>query len=236
MIPLWDLSIALVAIPLAFMMYTCLYGKGNPLYSIAEESYIGVGMGLSVVTNILYIWRVGVLGVQAGDFILAAGLLLGLLMLVRIKPEWAYLTRVPISMTVGTGLALSIRTVIFTGVISQLKSTIVPLVTGDLYTDIVRFTVIISILCQMTFFLYTTELTGPLHWTSKAGEYFLYAGFGGVFAQTFMGRLGLLIGFMQNVTFPTWKTPITLVSMFGALAIILILDRKGWLERLTPET
>ena len=38
MVDIVELSIGYVGIFLAMMMYTALYGKGNPLYSIAEES------------------------------------------------------------------------------------------------------------------------------------------------------------------------------------------------------
>lgn len=236
MVDIVELSIGYIGIFLAMMMYTALYGKGNPLYSIAEESYIGVGTGLTVVTNLQYIWRVGIEGVLAGDYILIIGIIIGVMMWARISPQYSYITRLPVSMTVGTGLALSLRTVIFTGFINQLRPTIQLLFTGTILEEIMKLIVIISIVTQMTFFLYTTEVKGIIAASAKIGEYFLYAGFGAIFAQTFMGRLGLFVGFIQSNTIPQWKTPILLAASAICLIAVIALDRLNLLERLTPET
>ena len=50
-----------------------------------------------------------------------------------------------------------------------------------------------------------------------------------------MGRLGLVIGFLQSYTIPDWKTPYLLASMALVLALIMYMDRAGLLEKLTPE-
>jgi hypothetical protein len=63
----------------------------------------------------------------------------------------------------------------------------------------------------------------------------MYVAFGGIFAQTFMGRLSLFVGFMQNYTVPPWKIPYLLGSLIIVFAAVIILDRAKLLEKLTPE-
>lgn len=121
MINFFDLSVGLVGIFISMCMYTTLYGKSNPLYSLAEESYLGFATGLVVILSCSYIYRIGIEGIMAGQWYLAIGLLLGLMMFTRISPEYSYLSRLPIGISVGVQLALSMRTTIFSGFIRHMR-------------------------------------------------------------------------------------------------------------------
>lgn len=234
MVDILEFSVVAVGAFLAMCMFSTLYGKSSPLYSLAEESYIGFATGLTIVVNVLYIYRTGILGIQAGDYILIIGVILGILITARVYPKFAYLSRIPIAITLGSGLGLSLRTTIFTGFIDQIRGTVVNLFAGDAMTMLYRWTIALCVIFTLPFFLYTIELKGPVGWTATIGEYLLYIAFGGSFAQTFMGRLGLFVGFMQYYTVPPWKAPILIASMIIVLATILILDRTKMLEKLTP--
>ena len=218
---------------ISFCMYTTLYGKPNPLRSWAEFSYLGAGTGVSIVIGLMYIWNTAILGIQAGDWILIFSIILGLMMIFRIHPQYSYISRLPLAFTVGTGLALSLRTQIFTSFIVQINATITKLWTGVPIEFVYRVTIAVSVLTILTFFLYTMELTGPLFWTSRLGEYLMYIGFGAIFAQTFMGRLGLFVGYMESLTTPTWKTPYTLASALICLIAAILFDRTGLGEKLS---
>lgn len=235
MIDIIELSIVVVGIFLAICMFTTLYGKSNPLYSLAEESYIGFATGLTVVVNILFIWRTGILGIQAGDSMLIFGVILGVMVLLRVHPKYNYIARIPIAITIGAQLGLALRTTIFTGFLDQIRATIIPLLSGNTQTLLYNWTIALSVILMLTFFFYTTELKGPLGTASKIGEYLMYAAFGGIFAQTFMGRLSLFVGFMQNYMVPPWKTPYLIGSLIIVFAAVIILDRFKLLEKLTPE-
>jgi hypothetical protein len=162
----------------------------------------------------------------------ALGILLGLLMILRLFPKYSYISRIPIAISLGANLAISLRTTIFTGFISQIQATIVPFwIPGNLYQSILNTTISISVVLMLSFFLYSTELKGPLKYTSKLGEYSLYVALGAVFAQTFMGRLGLLSGYMQSILDPAWKIPYTFGFLVIVFAGVLILDRYGLLEK-----
>lgn len=230
-----EISIMAVGAFISICMFTTLYGKSNPLYALAEESYIGFATGLTVVVNLLYIYRTGILGIQAGDTILIVGIILGLMILTRISKKYSYIARLPIAITVGAQFGLALRTTIFTGFIDQIKGTILPLFNTDMQSIIYNWTIAVSVILMLTFFLYTMELKGPLGLSASIGEYIMYICFGAIFAQTFMGRLGLFVGFMQNYTVPPWKIPYLIGSLIIVFGAVIVLDKLNLLEKLTPE-
>jgi hypothetical protein len=233
MIEMFEFTTAVVGIFISFAMYTTLYGKPNPLRSWAEFSYLACGTAISVVVALWYIYRTAIIPIQAGDLILIAGVILGIMMLFRLHPHYTYVSRVPLAFTVGVQLALSLRTIIFTDFLTAINATIVKLWTGIPLDFIYRFTIAVSVLTMLTFFLYTTKITGPLHWSASLGEYLMYIGFGSIFAQTFMGRLGLFVGYMGKCTTPPWKIPYTIGSAIICFILAVIFDKTGLGEKLS---
>lgn len=228
----FDYTTGVVSIFTAFALYTSLYGKSNPLRSWAQASYIGFAMGINVTANVWYVYNNGYLPITRGDYIMIFALVLGAMTFLRLFPKYAYWSRLPIAIAVGANLGISLRTIIFANFLTQITSTIAPLfVAADWYKSLVNTTIAVSMLFMLSFFIYTVEIRGPLKWTAKLGEYAMYISFGVVFAQTFMGRLGLLAGFVQQLTFPDWKLPYALFFMTFALAVVLIMDRYGILEK-----
>jgi hypothetical protein len=151
-------------------MYATLYGKPSPFRSWAESSFIGFTMGLNIVVTADYVWRTAVQPTMRGEWFPFIGIFLGILMVLRLFPKYSYISRLPIAISIGTNLGLSIRAEIFTGFINQIRATIVPLyVAGDLYQSLVNTTISVSVVLMLTFFLYSTELVGPLGTTAKLG-------------------------------------------------------------------
>lgn len=235
MVTLIEYSVVAVGSFLAMCMFSTLYGKGNPLYSLAEESYIGFGTGLTIVINLEYIYRTGILNIMRGDWALILSIILGVMILFRVHPKYSHIARLPIAIVLGAQFGLSLRTIIFTGFIQQIQSVILPLFAGGFQAILYNWTIAICVILMLTFFFYTIEMEGPLKTSATIGEYLLYTAFGAIFAQTFMGRLGLFIGFMQSYTVPAWEKPFLIGSMLLVLAIIVALDKTGLLEKYTPE-
>src|SRR4030042_216341 len=235
MVDFIEISVVAVGTFLAMSMFTTLYGKSSPLCALAEESYIGFATGLTIIWNIDYIWKTGIVNIMAGDWVLLFSILLGAMMLMRVHPKYGYLARLPIAIVLGAQFGLSLRTIIFTGFIQQISATIVPLFTGGTQTLIYNWTIVICVIFMLPFFFYTIEMKGALGMSARFGEYLLYIAFGAVFAQTFMGRLGRAIGFRQSPTIPHSKPPYLLGSMVLVLALVMYMDKAGLLEKLTPE-
>lgn len=230
-----EISVVAVGTFLAMSMFSTLYGKSNPLYVLAEESYIGFATGLTIIWNIDYIWKTGIVNIMGGDWVLIFSLILGAMMLFRVHPKYSYVARLPIAVVLGAQFGLSLRTIIFSGFTQQIQATIRPLFSGPTRTLLYNWTIVICVIFMLTFFFYTVEMEGLLGTSAKFGEYLLYIAFGAVFAQTFMGRLGLFVGFMQSYTIPDWETPYLIGSMLLVLGLVVYMDRAGLLEKLTPE-
>ena len=79
MVTIIDISITAVGAFLAMCMFSTLYGKGNPLYSFAEESYIGFATALTIIWNVNYIYQTGILNTLSGNWSIALSILLGLM-------------------------------------------------------------------------------------------------------------------------------------------------------------
>lgn len=229
----WTFISQIFQIFIAFCLFTTLYGKGNPLRSWAEYSYLAAGTAMSVMWAWNYIRDHAVVGLQAGELIWIPSIILGLMMWFRISPKYSYISRIPIAFTIGIGMGWTIRTNIFTQFITQISATIVPMFDQGAMYLFERTVVAVGIITMMSFFIYTTEIKGPHLWSATFGEYFMYLAFGAVFAGTFMGRLGLFVGHMQSYMFPVWKQPYTLGIAILVFVAMLLLDRSGLGEKLS---
>ena len=228
----YDFMIFIFAIAATWAMYLQLYGKSNPFYSFAQATYIGTSFGLDMVVTFLFIYNEGYIPITHGDWFMGAGIILGLIACHRLSKKYAWLSRFPLAISLGTGLGLGLRTQIFSGFLGQIKSLIQPLyIAGDLTTSLYNTSIILATLFMLSFFLYTVRLEGSIGISARIGEYVLYIGLGAYFAQVFMGRLGLLVGYMQNVTTPSWKIPYTIGLGILMLAVVLVMDRYNLLEK-----
>lgn len=230
----YDFVIFVLAIITTWSMYLQLYGKPNPFYSFAQATYMGAAFGLDLVVTLLFLYTAGFIPITQGDWYMGIGFILGFATLTRLSKRYAWVSRIPLAIAVGTGLGLGIRTTIFSGFLAQISSLIAPFGTpSDAVTSFYNVSIVLSTLFMLTFFLYTTERKGVVGVSSKIGEYALYIGLGAYFAQVFMGRAGLLVGYMQNITTPAWKTPYSIGIGVLLLATVMLMDKYGMLEKLS---
>jgi len=230
-IEMFEFTTTIVAIFATWSMLSALYGKANPLRSWAQTSYIGFTLGISLVAIWDFIYKQGIVPVMNGDWLMSLGLIGGVLMLSRLSKKYHAFARIPIAISVGTSLGLSLRSNVVSGFLAQIQAMMAPIIVdGGFMPSFYNLTTFVSSLLILTFFLYTAEVKGPLKVSSKLGEYCLYIGLGAIYAQNYMGRLGLLIGYFQTIMVP-WKVPYTIGIGILVLAIVLILDRKGILEK-----
>lgn len=234
------LLIMILATLVTFGLYSSLTGIDNPFYAFAEHSYIGAGIGFLVVMSLMYLRKSVIEPIllnPLGNFSLVVGLILGLLMLTRVSPEYSYLARIPITIGVSVALGISTRTLIFTSLIKQITATFKPLWGVPLPEALSNLLVLIFISSSLIFFLYTIETKGVAKKTANLGKYVLYAGFGALYAQTFMGRIGLFLGRMETMLFPMSQRVITLVVALGMLVIIYVMSKyyPDLLKRLMPQ-
>lgn len=224
-----------------FSLFSILTGIDNPWFSWAEHTYVGAATAVLGVTALKYLYDKVILRITASpasNWSLIISLILGLMMLTRIFPSYSYIARIPIAVATGTGIAISTRAIIFSGIIKQVKATILPIFgVADAFTMFTNIMVIIFVFSMITYFVYTTELKGGLKTSHQLGRYLLYAAFGALFAMTYMGRLGLLLGRMESMLIPESHLYVTIVVVAVILATIIILQKNypETLKKLVPE-
>lgn len=201
-----------IAAGLTIAILSFLY-RDNPLYKFAEHLYVGVSAGYWVI----YIWAFDVKPMLVDEFFRQAGVekwilivpaVFGVMMIMRWFPGTAWVSRWPISFTVGIAAGLALTAQVQGYIIPQIQATLLPLISIGKSTSetiaqsINNLVIFIGVVCAILFFYFSREHKGTLKVGSKIGIVFLMIGFGASFGYTVMARISLLIGritFLLNV-------------------------------------
>ena len=121
---------AWVAVGLTLFIFTFLY-KDNPLFKLAENLYVGVSVGYTIVKTcdtvvVQLIWKPIV---ENGEWSLLVPVAIGILMLTRYVPKAAWLSRYAFAFIVGVGSGLAIPRTISSFILKQIEDTVRPLLT-----------------------------------------------------------------------------------------------------------
>ncbi len=218
----WSLSRTIgvwVAAILTLCVFSYLY-KDNACYKLAEAIIVGVSAGYWIV---LYFWEVMIAKVLVklspdvaryaflpdtpadakADLWYLVPVVLGCLVFCRWVPKIAWLGRWPLAFVVGTTAGLKLILFLDADFVSQIRSTILPLIafTTDASTKVRAFdwkqsvqnvVLVAGVLSSLTYFYFSVEHKGLVGRVSRAGVWVLMITFGASFALTVMGRITLL--------------------------------------------
>jgi hypothetical protein len=109
-------------------------------------------------------------------------------MLCRSIPKIAWISRWPISFTVGIGSGLGLVASVQGYLLPQISDTLRPLVTIN------NFVVYVGVIATLFYFYFSKEHKGALGGISRVGIIFIMVAFGASFGYTVMARISLLIG------------------------------------------
>lgn len=204
---------AWVATGLTLFIFSFLY-KDNPLFKLAENLYVGVSVGYTIVktydTVILHlIWKPIV---ENQEWTLLIPVAIGLLMLTRYVPKAAWLSRYAFAFIVGVGAGLAIPRTVSSFILKQIEDTVRPLlmlVPGDGVTfswnlmnpasSVNVIIVLIGVSSVLFYFFFSVEHSGPGKMVARTGVIFLMIAFGAAFGYTVMARMSLLIGRLTDL-------------------------------------
>ena len=202
----------------------------NPLYKLAEHIFVGISAGYGVVL----VWHEAVLPIllyrifpslsgelAAPNYWVIVPGVLGLMMIARFIPRYAWLSRWPIAFVVGVTTGASIPVVVQASILEQIHGTIQPLIyhqacvftTGAgaldcsplaLFTVFNSFLLTLGVVCTLSYFYFSLEHKRLLGTTSRIGVWFLMVAFGAGFGNTVMARISLLIGRVQFLLYDWW--------------------------------
>jgi hypothetical protein len=221
---------AWVAAGLTLFILSFLY-RDNPLFKVAENLYVGVSAGYWFTVYAYDVWVPKVwLPLSAGLLWPILPALLGITMLFRLHPKYAWVSRMSFAYMIGYGAGMSIPVTMTSQFMKQVSSTIQPLVAmsgasvdfsgAALFSIFSALVLMIGLLCTLLYFFFSAEHTGVLKVTSKMAVYFLMIYFGAAYGITVMGRFALLYGrFAELYTYSSgiyfYATPILLLFVIG---------------------
>lgn len=213
---------------LTLMIFSFLY-KDNPAYKFAEHLFVGVSAAYwmvvafwtALIPNLFGYLFPSVLGVVAAnsgeaEMVMSAihelplytrllrliPLILGLMMLTRLLPKGAWLSRWPMAFIIGFAAGTNLTRTLQSDFVAQIRATLIPLIViengtfmfGATFTNII---IIFGVLSALVYFFFSKEHKGWFGGTAKAGIWILMVAFGAAFGYTVMARISLLIGRMS---------------------------------------
>jgi hypothetical protein len=200
-----------VAALLTLMVFSYLLGD-NPLYQLAQHLFIGTTLGyaaLIAVTTVLGRRLVApLLTDPAANWDLAVPFVLGLLLLLKVRPGTARLGNVALGYLVGVGAAVALGGALFGTLRPQLATTVVsvnPVQAGGWGPAANRVVLIAGTVATLVAFTFSAgrrtwsdRLRSALVWPwARLGRWVLMITFGALFASVAVARLTLLIGRLQ---------------------------------------
>lgn len=215
---------------LTLCIFSYLY-RDNVCYKLTESIIVGVSAGYWMV---LSFWEVMIAKVLVKlspdvaryaflpdtpesarpDYWYIVPVLLGCLVFCRLAPRYAWLGRWPLAFVVGTTAGLKLVLFLDADFISQIRSTILPLIvfatdasTKQSYFDwkqsLQNFVLVAGVISSLTYFYFSIEHRGIVGRISRWGVWVLMITFGASFALTVMGRITLLTMRLQFL-FDEW--------------------------------
>ena len=210
---------------LTVCIFSFLY-KDNALYKFAEHVMVGLAMGFFTIYTIFQVlepqwWDRLVIGeLKANETVFGSGTMFrfsliiptifGIMMVMRVVPKVAWLSRWSIALLIGIASGTALPWTIQSKITTQLEigSSLPVKYVEALYgaphgfTEVVAWEVgvpimILGTVCALIYFFFSVPHRGPVGHLASAGVWVLMVGFGASFGYTVMARLSLLIGRVQ---------------------------------------
>jgi hypothetical protein len=206
-----------IAAALTLMVFSFLY-RDNPLYKFAEHVFVGVSAAYWMVIGFwTTLWPNAVLKLVPAaqrmtnpdtplpdtDPAVVVPLILGILMLCRLWPRLAWLSRWPTAFAVGTTVGYSLVRYLRSDFLNQISATIDPglaanATSGSLWGLNLDYILIVTgTVCGLAYFTFSRARGGGMGALARIGLVFLMITFGASFGSTVMGRVTLLVGRLQ---------------------------------------
>jgi len=173
---------------LTICSFTLLYGD-NPLFRIGEYTYVGTVVAHSVVTGLQTLQSRFLPLVTGQKPILIISLILGIMSLFVVWRQYAWLASFPIAVMIGVGTGLSVRALVMTDIVANIKAVIneTALIFNPPFSSQLGYFVrVVFTIAAVVYLLFTVFLRGPL---SKPIGYIRTFG-----KYVFLTYLGLSVG------------------------------------------
>lgn len=198
---------------LTLAIFSYLYAD-NVFYKLAESIIVGVSAAYFLVTNfwdsivnqlmvelvptVTRNWALPSLDpAKQPDYWYSVPLILSVFLFARFIPGMGWLARWPLAFIVGTFAGLRLVLFMDADFITQIRSSIVPLIvftdgSFNFWLSVRNCGLLLSLLSCLTYFFFSVPHRGFIGRTARIGVWVLMITFGASFAFTVMGRITLL--------------------------------------------
>lgn len=178
-----------IAALLTLCIFSFLY-KDNPFYKFAEHLFIGISAGywLCRYYRNIFVPNLYQPLFERGELLYLVPLALGIMMLMRLVPRTAWISRWPLAVIVGTTSGYFLVTYLQSNGLEQVRATLVPL------NSVSNIVLVVGVLTGLVYFFFSKAHKGPFGKVARVGIYFLMLAFGASFGYTVMARVSLLFG------------------------------------------
>ncbi len=212
--------------------------KDNALYRVAEHMFVGTAAGYSIGLQLDSLNRTAFVPMSRSltNLYLLIPLALGLLFFFKYSKRYYWVARYGVGLNMAIGAALALRTAPMANIIRQLNATILPLWTGNWLTSLNNWLLILITAGGLTYFIFTlfpkaegkpTTFGGVYKLFFTIGIYGMMVGFGALFANTIMTRVGFIISIILLYLQPQpYATLLAIVLVSGAILYVMFARRK----------
>jgi hypothetical protein len=212
--------------------------KDNALYRVAEHMFVGTAAGYSIGLQLDSLNRTAFVPLSKSitSLYLLIPLGLGLLFFFKYSKRYYWVARYGVGLNMAIGAALALRTAPMANIIKQLNATILPLWTGSLLTSFNNWLLILITAGGLTYFIFTifpkaegkpTTFGRVYKVFFTIGIYGMMVGFGALFANTIMTRVGFIISIILLYLQPQpYATLLAIVLAAGAILYLMLARRK----------
>jgi len=202
----WEIIGAWIAAFIVIWIYSFVF-RDNVFYKLAEHIFVGTAAGYSIALAIDSLNRVAIKSLITQPTVswhYIIPIILGMLMFFKYSRKYYWLARYGVAINVAVGAALAVRTIPMANIIRQIEATLVPLWGSDPIKLVNNWLMFLITVGGLTYFLFTIFPPKPAPGRTSAtytlyralyliGIYGMMVGFGALFANTIVTRVGFVI-------------------------------------------
>lgn len=178
--------------------------KESPYFRFCEHAFLGTAMGYTLVQTVKTISTTAINPLTKGQVIYVVPILFGLLLYSRYVEEYIWLSRWSTSLIVGVGVALGMRGVLLTYIISQTRTAAsLPLIGETVYITLNNILMGITTLFILVYFTFTMlkgeGKTSTMFQVRRVSRMLIMVMLGAFFGSITMARLSLIAGQIREL-------------------------------------
>jgi len=179
------------------MVLSFLY-KENLFFRITEYVFTGLASGYAFAASLrLFVNQALTPIFLGGNLTFIVPVVLGALFYAQFTKKYSSLYRLPLSLSLGYGLGVTIWSVFAEFFVKQITATMVPIITGNVLVTLDNVVLVVGTSLSLSYFLLHREQKGTWGGITKIGKYFILASLGAVFGSNVLGRMAIIIQRIQ---------------------------------------